>query len=142
MSVDPEVRPPEPPDSPPPPQRPAVLLVEDEDAVREFVRLVLVQAGYNVTATADAGQALEAFRADPGRFGLVLSDVMMPGRSGVELVADLRALNPGVRVLFMSGYPGGSATQPVSLPEGAEVLEKPFGLNALLEAVARVAAEW
>jgi len=133
MSVDAAARPPTPPD------RPAILLVDDEDAVREVVRLALTQAGYEVAAAADAGQALKVFRADPGRFGLVLSDVLMPGRSGVELVADLRALNPDVRVLFMSGYHGGSATQPVSLPEGAEVLEKPFGLDTLLKAVARAA---
>jgi DNA-binding response OmpR family regulator len=119
------------------PRPPAVLLVEDEDGVREFVRVVLVQAGYAVTSVSEPRRALELFRADPAGFDLVLSDILMPGRSGPELAADLRALAPAVRILFMSGYPGGSATHPVRLPDGAEVLDKPFSLDGLLAAVAR-----
>lgn len=126
-----------PPPNAPPERRPGVLLVEDEEAVRAFVQIVLAQSGYDVAPAADAGQALEVFRADPGRFDLVLTDVLMPGRSGVELVADIRSLAPGVRVLFMSGYAGGSAVHPVALPERAEVLDKPFGLDDLLRAVER-----
>ena len=65
----------------------------------------------------------------------MLSDVRMPGRTGVELAADLHARTPNVPIVFMSGFTGGTATQPLTLPAGAVVLEKPFSLDALLSVV-------
>lgn len=115
--------------------RPAVLLVDDEEAVREFIRIVLTQGGYSVFSVADARQALELFQTDPGRFSLVLSDVRMPGRTGVELAADVRAIAPDVPVVFMSGFTGSSVGPAPSLPPGATVLEKPFTLDSLLKTV-------
>ena len=118
-----------------------VLLAEDEDGVRAFVRQVLEHAGHAVVAAADADAAERAFRADPGRFDLLLTDVLMPGRTGPELAAALRALRPALPVLFMSGYPGGptQAHDPL-LPPGATLLDKPFTIDCLLHAVAAAAA--
>ena len=117
------------------PKRPGVLIVDDEAAVRDFVRIVLTHAGYSVHSVADAKQALEVFQAEPERFGLVLSDVRMPGRTGVELAADLQARTPNIPIVFMSGFTGGTTHQPITLPAGAVVLEKPFSLDALLHVV-------
>ncbi|MCE9564134.1 MAG: response regulator [Planctomycetes bacterium] len=117
------------------PKPPTVLIVDDEAAVRDFVRIVLTHAGYSVHSAADAKQALEVFQADPERFSLVLSDIRMPGRTGVELAADLHARTPNVPIVFMSGFVGGTAHQPVALPAGAVVLEKPFTLDTLLHVV-------
>lgn len=120
----------------PPSHVPVVLLVDDEAAVRDFVRIVLTHAGYTVVSAADARQALELFEANPDRFSLVLSDIRMPTRSGVELAADLHAVNPEVPVVFMSGFVGGNnGNQPITLPPDAVVLEKPFTLDGLLKAV-------
>jgi CheY-like chemotaxis protein len=118
-----------------PAARGIVLLVEDEDGVREFVRFVLEQNGYVVVPAADGEAALALFRADPGRFDLVLSDVLMPHRTGPELAAELRRLRPGIPVVFMSGFTGDA-------PPGAApvvLLEKPFSPDCLLAAVAAAA---
>src|SRR4051812_36051783 len=97
--------PPEQPARPPAAPGPVtVLVVDDEDGVREYVRRVLELAGYAVLPAGCPREAERLFRADPGRVALVLTDVVMPGRSGPELARDLRAIRPGVPVLFMSGF--------------------------------------
>lgn len=128
---------PQPPATPGP--RGTVLLVEDEETVRDFVRVVLEQSGYTVVTAADAEEGTRAFAADPARFDLVFSDVLMPGRSGPEMVRELQRTRPDLRVLYMSGFVGGAVAGGGSVPPGAVVLEKPFGIDALLAAVARAA---
>ena len=115
-----------------------VLLAEDDDAVREFVRAVLEQAGYAVVAAADGRAAGDLFAAAPDRFDLVLTDVVMPHAVGPELASRARRLRPGVPVLFMSAFAGGIAGAPEPLPAGEMLLEKPFSVNALLRAVSDV----
>jgi DNA-binding NtrC family response regulator len=129
MPVDPRPAPP----APPGPL--TVLLAEDEDGVRAFVRQVLEQAGYAVIQAADADEAERVFRRDPDRVGLLLTDVVMPGRTGPQLAAALQAVRPGLRVLFMSGFPGGPGLAPDPLPPGASLLDKPFSIDRLLQAV-------
>jgi len=124
------------PAPPPPAARRTVLLVEDEEGVREFVRIVLEQAGYDVIPAIDGEQALGLYRKQPDRIDLVLTDVVMPNRTGPDLAAELRRLRSDVRVLFMSGYTGGTASTPVEMPPGSRLLEKPFSLDRLLRAVA------
>jgi DNA-binding response OmpR family regulator len=139
MSVD---QPPEPEhvhEAGTPPSR-AVLLVEDDEGVRNFVREVLAQAGFAVLPAADAGEAARLFGTDPHRVDLVLTDVVMPGRTGPELAAELRLARPGLPVLFMSAFTGGNGTDPGPLPPGSALLEKPFGPDRLLRAVAAVLA--
>lgn len=112
-----------------------VLLAEDEDGVRAFVRQVLEHAGHTVVAAADADAAERAFRADPGRFDLLLTDVLMPGRTGPELAAVVRSVRPALPILLMSGYPGGPNHAPAPLPPGVPLLDKPFSIDRLLHAV-------
>lgn len=115
----------------------AVLVAEDEDAVRAFVTMALQQAGLDVTAAPDGRAALDLFAADPHRYDLILTDVTMPHLLGTELAAGARAVRPGVPVLFMSAFPGGAGRTRATLPEGAALLEKPFSVAALAEAVNR-----
>jgi signal transduction histidine kinase/ActR/RegA family two-component response regulator len=82
-----------------------ILLVEDETRVRKVMEEMLRHAGYNVVATASAEEALARFSADDS-FALVLTDVIMPGKSGVELAARLREKAPGLPFIFCSGYAG------------------------------------
>lgn len=125
--------------SPPPETEPSppatILVVDDEAAVRDFVRLALVHAGYAVQLATDAPCALDAVRASPDKFALVLTDVRMPGRSGADLADDLRAVAPAVPVAFISGFSSGPAHQPIALPPGAVVLDKPFSVEQLVRAV-------
>ena len=112
-----------------------VLLAEDDDAVREFIRVALEQAGYAVVAAPDGRAAGDLFAADPARFDLVLTDVVMPHAIGPELAARVRKLRPGMPVLFMSAFPGGPGVAPNPVPATERLLEKPFTVAALLCAV-------
>ena len=118
--------------------RRAVLVVDDEPQVRDFVRTLLTQNGYEVVAASGADEALAAFAAAPARFRLVLSDVQMPGRTGPELAVALRAIDPAIPVLLMSGF-AGDRTLGVALPPDVRVLAKPFKMDQLLAAVAAAA---
>ena len=120
----------------PAPSRPrTVLVAEDDDAVREFVRAVLEQAGFAVVAAPDGRAAGDLFAADPARFDLVLTDVIMPHAPGTELAACVRRERPEVPVLFMSAFPGGAGVAPDPLPADEPLLEKPFTVAKLLQAV-------
>ena len=92
-----------------------------------------------VYSTADADSAERAFRADPGRFDLLLTDVLMPGRTGPDLAAAVRSVRPALPVLFMSGFPGSPNHAPNPLPPGVPLLDKPFSIDRLLHAVAATA---
>jgi nitrogen-specific signal transduction histidine kinase/CheY-like chemotaxis protein len=105
-----------------------VLLVEDDALVRSFARRALEAGGYDVVEAVDADDAEACADAFIGTIHLLLSDIVLPGRSGPELAARLARTRPTLRVLFMSGYaPGGGA----SVPEGATVVQKPFSGRVL-----------
>src|SRR5690606_35813572 len=82
-----------------------VLVVEDEAAVREMVRDVLVRRGFDVVEAGSGREALEVWAAAGDRVDLVLTDIMMPGgMNGLELVTHLRAHRPDLKAIFTSGY--------------------------------------
>jgi PAS domain S-box-containing protein len=107
-----------------------ILLVEDERAVRRLARTLLERAGYQVIDAATPQEAEVAFRERGGRVDLLLTDVVMPGIGGPELYRRLSAHDPGLRVVYMSGYPDDALTQS-SLPEDMIFLQKPFTLSSL-----------
>lgn len=107
-----------------------VLLVEDEDPVRQLTSIVLRQAGYEVLEAADGQEACEIFAARKNEIGLVLMDVMMPRMGGLEAWKRIRAMRD-VPVLFCSGYTGA----PGDLPEGVPLLPKPFTSDKLLASI-------
>ncbi len=118
-----------------PNRSPAILVAEDDDAVRSFVITVLQQAGYIVVAASNGQSARELFIANPAQFDLVLTDVVMPQALGTELAACVRQVRPEVPVLFMSAFPGGAGTAPEPLPADEPLLQKPFTVATLLETV-------
>jgi two-component system, cell cycle sensor histidine kinase and response regulator CckA len=114
-----------------------LLVVEDEDALRDVAGRILSAAGYHVL-TADGGlQALELAAIHDGTIDLLLSDVVMPGMLGKELAERLRDTRPGTRVLFMSGYAQPVLASQGTLDPGVALLEKPFTAADLLTAVRR-----
>ncbi len=122
----------------PRPARPAaILVVEDEDAVRTLVRRILVRAGYRVL---EARGGLEAIgileRNEP--LDLVLTDVVMPGMGGRELAGHVARLRPGLRILFTSGYNEDEVLQRGISQENEPFLPKPFSPARLLRKVADV----
>jgi len=111
-----------------------VLLVEDEDAVRDVVLRLLKRSGYKVRDVGSPFEALEIFTLGAHRFDMLLTDVVMPGMSGTQLASRLR---PDLPVLFMSGYTTGPAPGGHELPSDGSLLHKPFDRNSLLTAVHR-----
>jgi two-component system cell cycle sensor histidine kinase/response regulator CckA len=110
--------------------RETILLIEDDDAVREIACRVLTRAGYTVVEARYGSEALE-LAGDGESLDLVLSDVVMPGLSGPEVVARVQLRRPGLPALFMSGY----APESEGPLGGAELVRKPFTVEQLLGAV-------
>jgi signal transduction histidine kinase/ActR/RegA family two-component response regulator len=108
-----------------------VLLVEDEQAVRIAARVFLEMKGYTVLEAADGAEALGVHTRHTSRIHLLVTDVVMPGGTGRELAEKLQRLDPRLRVLFISGYTGGSVGSMAGLEPGASFLQKPFALEAL-----------
>ncbi|GAA3341939.1 hypothetical protein GCM10020358_35160 [Amorphoplanes nipponensis] len=114
-----------------------LLVVEDEDALRDVAGRILSGAGYHVL-TADGGtQALELAAVHEGAIDLLVSDVVMPGMLGKELAERLTDVRPDTRVLYMSGYAQPVLASQGTLDPGVALLEKPFTAAALLTAVRR-----
>lgn len=122
---------------PPPPAVPAetVLLVEDEEAVRELVRRVLESAGYEVLAASRPSEAQRL--AAEHDVDLLLTDVVMPEMSGYDLASRVRLTRPEAKTLFMSGYAHRALGDATERPQG-ELLRKPFSPDALAAAVRAV----
>ncbi|MCX7866877.1 PAS domain S-box protein [Limisphaera sp. VF-2] len=115
-----------------------ILLVEDDESVRTLMRAILESAGYRVLAACDAAEAMEIWRAQSPEIRLLLTDVVMPGGiNGHELAARLRRDNPGLRVLFTSGYSAEMAGRELNLAAGQTFVPKPANPHELLEAVRR-----
>ncbi len=117
------------------PRRPGttVLLVEDDELMLGLTRQLLEDHGYTVLPTADGKSALETAAAHPGSIDLVLTDVVMRGMSGPELVSRLNATHPTLRLVFMSGYTGELISEHEVVDRGIPVLEKPFTRASLLK---------
>jgi PAS domain S-box-containing protein len=112
-----------------------VLLVEDEEAVRELTGMILKANGYVVLPAPSALEA-EHFAANHGgEIHLLLTDIMMPGTSGRELARRIIARHPRIRVLYMSGYTDNVLAQGGVLEEGVSFLQKPFTPAALAQKV-------
>jgi hypothetical protein len=109
-----------------------VLLVEDDDVLREAIRRMLSKSGFQIFPCADGAEALHLLKHTSTRFDVLLTDVVMPKMLGPELAQHVRAKQPNVRVLFMSGYAAGALGPTNRLDEGCDLLRKPFGHHQLL----------
>jgi two-component system cell cycle sensor histidine kinase/response regulator CckA len=112
-----------------------VLVVEDEQAVRNIARRILEGAGYAVLTAASGGEALLTCERHPSEIHLVLTDVVMPQMSGKDLVDRLASIRPGVRAVFMSGYTGEVILKHGLLEAGTQFIGKPFTQAELLQKV-------
>ncbi|RMH16026.1 MAG: PAS domain-containing hybrid sensor histidine kinase/response regulator [Acidobacteria bacterium] len=135
--------------APPPPPRPevdvdaggaTVLVVDDEAMVSSLVAECLESSGYRVLRAEDPQRALQLLRRQPTAVDLLLTDLVMPGMSGFELAEEMRRRQPGLKVLYMSGYTEGALFDNHRPPAPEQLLRKPFTPRKLIRKVRRVLA--
>jgi CheY-like chemotaxis protein len=112
-----------------------ILLVEDEEAVLDLTRDLLAANGYAVVRARHPSEALLVAEHHRGPIHLLLTDIVMPHMTGRALAGYLRVLRPGIKVLYMSGYPDDILANQRPLDPGSVILSKPFTEDALLETV-------
>jgi len=123
-------------DPPPPPGgTETILVVEDEDSVRELAIRMLRQSGYTVLAAAHGDAAVEIAASHPGPIHLVMSDVVLPRMNGPDVVARIRVSRPDMRVVFMSGYTHTVLSSTAGDYEDAAFIQKPFTNAEFLQVV-------
>ncbi|HEY5038016.1 MAG TPA: response regulator [bacterium] len=115
-----------------------ILLVEDDPALRSLVKKSLESNGYNVLSAEDSVNANEQTKMRWGIVDLILSDINMPGLTGGEYADYLKAINPNLKIIYMSGAPvTDKAVQQHLLDQSAFFLAKPFTLENLNQAIKR-----
>jgi signal transduction histidine kinase len=117
-----------------------ILLVEDEDAVRSMLHTVLSRAGYTLLDTGRSSEALRLAR-EQARIDLLITDVVMPDMGGRELVERIVPLQPGIKVLYLSGYTDDAVVRHGVLQAEVAFLQKPFPMSALTNKVRQVLDE-
>jgi two-component system cell cycle sensor histidine kinase/response regulator CckA len=113
-----------------PPTRPVVLLVEDDDPVRELIGRALRANGFEVVAAASGEEALD-IELDR-HVDLLLSDVLLPNQNGFEVANQIRARSPQIPIVFMSGYYDQAVAEAAHLDISSTILQKPFAMADLL----------
>jgi PAS domain S-box-containing protein len=132
--VPPELKEPEKPDCQVSPGRGSgtILVTEDDERVRDLVREVLEDAGYTVLAAVNGADAVEVFAAGRDSIDLVLMDVIMPVKGGIEAMQEIRKIDPKVPVLFMSGYNEQMINRKGVVSDEVNLLQKPIVPRTLL----------
>jgi len=120
-------------------RRRTILLVEDEPFVREATCSILEHAGFEVRPTGDAREATKAYETCQREIDLVMTDMVLPGRSGEQLGQDLRERSPQIVVLVTSGY--SNAEYEMEAPESLTYfLAKPYSRRTLIEKIEKILA--
>ncbi|MBY6265418.1 response regulator [Azospirillum sp. 412522] len=112
-----------------------ILLVDDEDSVRRYLRLVLEEAGCTVVEASDGQEALDRYDEAGGLFDAVVSDVSMPRMNGLELARALESRNPLLPILFLTGYASRGTAAGLTAQEGRQIVMKPVAPERLLDAL-------
>jgi len=115
-----------------------VLVVDDEETVRELLRRILEQGGYTVLLVADGVEAVELYTMLSTKIDLVVLDIIMPQMGGRETYQRLQEINPGVKVLLSSGYSENGQAQDILAAGARGFLQKPYDLYAVLRKVREV----
>jgi len=115
-----------------------ILVVEDEDELRDLALRMLRGKGYRVEGAATVAEALQVFDREQGNFNLVFSDVVLSDQSGLQLVEELLARKPDLKALLTSGYADEKVQWPIIQARKYPFLQKPYSLISLLKTIAEV----
>lgn len=113
----------------------AVLLCEDNDLVRRLIERILSGCGFELLSSSHPRDALDRAKQHPGGVTLVITDVILPGMSGIEFAGRIRNELADVPTLFLSGYTAKAVNDFGDLPANSDFLQKPFDQDQLLEKV-------
>jgi two-component system cell cycle response regulator CpdR len=114
-----------------------ILLAEDDDSLRNFLARALERAGHEVRICADGDEAMTALEEGP--YDLLLTDIVMPGVDGIELAREAAVRQPGLRIMFITGFAAVALTAAQTAPQ-AKVLSKPVHLREIVAEVERMIA--
>jgi two-component system, cell cycle response regulator CpdR len=115
-----------------------ILLAEDDDSMRGFLERALVKAGYDVMAFTNGVDALDRLKQEP--FTLLLTDIVMPRMDGIELARRASEIDPGLKIMFITGFAAVILNNETPPLKDARVLSKPFHLKDLVREVGKLLA--
>jgi two-component system, cell cycle response regulator CpdR len=115
-----------------------ILLAEDDDDLRRFLVKALEKAGHAVKAFGEGASAFEEIKQE--NFDLLLTDIVMPEMDGIELARRAAELDPGLKIMFITGFAAVALNPDSRAPKDAKVLSKPFHLRDLVNEVNRLMA--
>jgi two-component system, cell cycle sensor histidine kinase and response regulator CckA len=118
-----------------------ILLVEDDNFVREATCEALCSAGFRVLTSNSADQAMQTFRNSSWPWDVVITDVVLPDRRGGELAKQLLVLSPALKIIYVSGYPEAAIQGRTDASSQSCYLQKPFSRGQLLEKITQVLAK-
>lgn len=113
-----------------------ILLAEDDDSMRGFLKRALERAGHDVIAFENGADAYERLKEEP--FTLLLTDIVMPRMDGIELARRASELDPDLKIMFITGFAAVTLNNDIDAPKDARVLSKPFHLKDLVNEVERL----
>jgi two-component system cell cycle response regulator CpdR len=115
-----------------------ILLAEDDTSMREYLQRALQRVGYDVEAVGCGTEALPLIA--PGRYDLLLTDIVMPEMDGIELARRATELDPDIKVMFITGFAAVALNPDSRAPKDAKILSKPFHLRELVNEVEKMMA--
>jgi DNA-binding response OmpR family regulator len=121
--------------------RPTVLVVDDEEDLRDIMRRMLERRGFSTLIAGDSQAAIGVCRDHPGEIDILVTDLGLPGVSGGELSRTATELRPGMRVVYISGLPKEMAVADGLIDPDALLVKKPFSTELLIEALHAVLGE-
>ncbi|BCJ53839.1 hypothetical protein Asp14428_53140 [Actinoplanes sp. NBRC 14428] len=124
-----------------PEERPTVLVVDDEEDLRDIMRRMLERRGFATLVAGDSDQALTVCREHPGDIDVLVTDLGLPGVSGGEMARTCTQLRPDMGVVYISGLPKDIAVTKGLINEDSLLVKKPFTADLLLEALRVILAE-
>ena len=123
------------------PDRPTVLVVDDEEDLRDIMRRMLERRGFDTLVAADSESAIVTCRDHEGDIDVLITDLGLPGASGGELSRAATALRPGMGVVYISGLPKDIAVTKGLIDDDSLLVKKPFTADLLIEALRLVIAQ-
>jgi DNA-binding response OmpR family regulator len=125
----------------PPSDRPTVLVVDDEEDLRDIMRRMLERRGFHAIVAGDSEEAIATCQEFDGDIAVLVTDLGLPGVSGGDLSRTATALRPAMRVVYISGLPKDIAVAKGLIDSDALLVKKPFSSEVLIEALRTVLAE-